>query len=451
MADPGTEHWYRSMARRSKITADVNYRRLRAFCEQMTVTPAEIVQKARRQVSVRDLLSRFVDREVHKGRAAWYIHSSLIAVKSWLAFNDRPLTLKVEIPSNTVSARRENERVPTVEEMRSVVLAAKPHERVVVALMAFSGLRPGAIGSYLGDDGLRLKDLPELHYPGDGCRTVTPALHVRERAIFEKTPTRLRIRTTSSKARHQYLTFVSEEGCQYVSQYLEQRIARGEELGPDSGLAHPRFVEKSFVRSLNIGARVRRVFKSAGLVDEAQKTPRPYVLRRYFLNRCLEAQSKAGIPDRFVEFWAGHRGDVTAQYYTTGLPNLPSSLIEEMRIAYKRCEPFLSTVPTRAERDEREVHTRRLLLKVAGFTEAELKEVDIASLPDAELARLVEERVGHRRADLPIERVFPTSEVGAMLANGWEFVSPLGSEQAVLRQVAGGSGTQGSAPSGLRP
>ncbi|EQD47296.1 integrase/recombinase, partial [mine drainage metagenome] len=205
------------------------------------------------------------------------------------------------------------------------------------------------------------------------------------------------------------------------------------------------------VRSLNIGARVRRVFKSSGLVDEGGKTPRPYVLRRYFLNRCLEAQSKAGIPDRFVEFWAGHRGDVTAQYYTTGLPNLPNSLIEEMRIAYRRCEPFLSTIPTRAERDEREVHTRRLLLKVAGFTEAELKEIDVSSLPDAELARMVEERLGHRRAALPIERVFPSSEVDTMLANGWVFVSPLGSEQAVLRQVTGGSGAQGSAPSGPRP
>ncbi len=437
LTDPGTENWYRSMSRRSRITADVNYRRLRAFCVQMKVTPARIVQQARRQVAVRDLLSRFVDQEVQKGRAAWYIHSSLIAVKSWLAFNDRPLTLKVEIPSNTVSARRENERVPTLEEMRSVMLAAKPHERLVVALMAFSGLRPGAIGSYLGDDGLRLKDLPELHYPGDGCRTVTPALHVKGRAIFEKVPTRLRIRTTSSKARHQYLTFVSEEGCRYTSQYLEQRMAQGEELSPDSGLAHPRFVGKSFVRSLNIGARVRRVFKAAGLVDESGETPRPYVLRRYFLNRCLEAQSKAGIPDRFVEFWAGHRGDVTAQYYTTGLPNLPSSLIEEMRGAYRRCEPFLSTLPTQAERDEREVQTRRLLLKVAGFTEEELKEMDISTLPDAELARMVEERVGHRSAVSSIERVFPTSEVGGMLANGWVFVSPLGLDQAVLRQPNG--------------
>ncbi|MHB1932401.1 MAG: site-specific integrase, partial [Thermoplasmata archaeon] len=335
MADPDTEKWYRAMARKSRITADVNYRRLRAFCEQMSVDPAGILQRARRQTAIRDLLDRFVAQEAEKKRAAWYIHSSVIAVKSWLRFNDRPLRLPVELPSNTVSPRREDERVPTREELRTVLLAAKPHERVVAVLMAHSGLRPGAIGSYLGDDGLRLKDLLDLHYAGDGCRPAKDELHTAGRIVFEKVPGRVRVRTTSSKAKHQYLTFLGEEGCGYLAQYLEQRVAQGEVIGPESSVAHPRYSDKEFVRALNISAKVRRLFRSAGLVDAAGRTPRPYVLRQYFLNRCLEAQSRTGVPDRFVEYWAGHRGDVTAQYYTTGLPHLPDTLVEEMRTAYK--------------------------------------------------------------------------------------------------------------------
>src|SRR5271157_6169878 len=188
LADPDAEKWYRAMARKSRITADVNYRRLRAFCEQMKVDPAGILRRARRQTEIRDLLDRFVEMEVGKKRATWYIHSSVIAVKSWLRFNDRPLRLPVELPANSVSVRREDERVPTVDELRSVLLAAKPHERAVVVLMAHAGLRPGAIGSYLGDDGLRLKDLPELHYAGDGCPSPKPELHVKDHAVFEKVP-----------------------------------------------------------------------------------------------------------------------------------------------------------------------------------------------------------------------------------------------------------------------
>jgi integrase len=188
LKDPNAEKWYRAMARKSRITADVNYRRLPAFCEQMGIDPGGILRRARRQTEIRDLLDRFVEQETEKKRAAWYIHSSVIAVKSWLAFNDRPLRLRVELPSNIVSARREDERVPTAEELRSVLLAAKPHERAVVALMAHAGLRPGAIGSYLGDDGLRVKDLADLHYLGDGCRSAKADLHAGNSFIFKKSP-----------------------------------------------------------------------------------------------------------------------------------------------------------------------------------------------------------------------------------------------------------------------
>lgn len=417
LADPDAEKWYRAMARKSRITADVNYRRLRAFCEQMGVDPAGILKRARRQTDIRDLLDRFVEQEAEKKRAAWYIHSSVIAVKSWLRFNDRPLRLQVELPSNTVSARREDERVPTREELRSVLLAAKPHERAVVVLMAHAGLRPGAIGSYLGDDGLRMKDLPDLHYSGDGCRAPKAELHEPGRFVFGKIPARVRVRPSSSKAKHQYLTFLGEEPCGYLAQYLEQRAAQGETVGPESSVAHPRYSDKQFVRALNISARIRRLFKSAGLTDTKGRTPRPYVLRQYFLNRCLEAQSQTGVPDRFVEFWAGHKGDVTAQSYTTGLPNLPESLLEEMRTSYHKCEPFLSTITAPAN-DGGGDRILRALLITAGRSEEEVRKLDLGAMSDAEIVALVRKATG-AAAPGPRERVVSKSEVPALLEQGW--------------------------------
>lgn len=413
--DPDVEKWYGAMARKSRITADVNYRRLRAFCAQMDVDPAGVLKHARRQTEIRDLLDRFVEQEAEKKRAAWYIHSSVIAVKSWLRFNDRPLRLAVELPSNTVSARREDERVPTADELRSVLLAAKPHERVVVVLMAHAGLRPGAIGSYLGDDGLRLKDLPDLHYAGDGCRTAKAEFHAEARAIFDPVPARVRVRTGSSKAKHQYLSFLGGEACGYVAHYLEQRISGGEKLGPESSVAHPRFVDKPFVRSLNISARVRRLFLAAGLRDAGGRAPRPYVLRQYFLNRCLEAQSRTGVPDRFVEFWAGHRGDVTARFYTTGLPHLSESIVEEMRAAYRKCEPFLSTAPARAEPSNREAY--RVLLS-AWYTDEEIAKVDLDDVAAVVDALRKGAAKGAANAG-PKQRIVAEAEVPAMLEQGW--------------------------------
>ncbi len=433
MADPDTEKWYRAMSRRSKITADVNYRRLRAFCRQMKVEPAHVVALAERQKELRDLLADFVDQEVAKGRTTWYIHSTIIAVKSWLKFNDAPLRLQVELPRNVVSKRTEDERVPTVEELRSAFLTAKPHVRIILALMAFSGLRPGAIGSYEGHDGLRLKDLPELHYRGDGCRAPAPELHVKGQAIFEKVPALVRVRTSSSKAGHQYLTFLGEEGCLYVSQYLETRLAQGEEFNPETDLAHSLYADKAFLRSLNITSRVHRVFKAAGIVDRSGKPPRPYVLRRYFLNRCLEAQSKVGVPDRYVEFWAGHTGDVTAKHYTTGLPNLPESVIEEMRTAYKRCEPFLSTVPSKKEAQS-QANIARVLLTGLGYSEKDLAEVDFDNLDPQVFQELVQKKTGAGQApkEKPKQKMVGAGEVSRYLESGWTVVTALPGNNVVL-------------------
>ena len=430
--DPDAEKWYRAMARKSKITADVNYRRLRAFCEQMGVPPSEITRKAKRQIEIRDLLDRFVEMETEKGRASWYIHSSLIAVKSWLRFNDRPLTLPVELPSNTVSARREEERVPTVEELRSVLLAAKPHERAVVVLMAHSGLRPGAIGSYEGEDGLRLKDLPDLHFVGDGCQRPEPKLHIEGHVVFDPVPARVRVRTGSSKGGHQYLTFLGEEACGYLVQYFEQRIAHGEVLRPEAGVANPRFGSKQFVRSLNISSRIRRLFKTSGLVDAAGNTPRPYVLRQYFLNRCLEAQSRTGVPDRFVEHWGGHRGDVTAKYYTTGLPHMPDSLVEEMRAAYRKCEPFLSTTPN-AARGSSNADAFRVMLSPF-YTEEEIGKIDLT-----DTAAVIEayKRGAAKGAAQPApkQQVIAEADLSKYLADGWVARMPVNGSKFVVERV----------------
>ena len=42
------------------------------------------------------------------------------------------------------------------------------------------------------------------------------------------------VRADISKASHRYLTFLSDEGCEYLLAHLQERVKAGEELGPDS-------------------------------------------------------------------------------------------------------------------------------------------------------------------------------------------------------------------------
>ncbi|EQD44838.1 integrase/recombinase, partial [mine drainage metagenome] len=166
MADPDLKRWYANVARGSPITADVYLRRLGAFCEQTKTTPRallDLTEKARH-----DLLLDFVSEEERKKRAGSYIQSSLKAVKSWLLHHGLRVNLPIRIQGAQDTPTLRDERTPTPEELRRIFLAAKSRDRVSCALMAHAGLRPEVLGNYLGTDGLRLRDLPELRIEGKG-------------------------------------------------------------------------------------------------------------------------------------------------------------------------------------------------------------------------------------------------------------------------------------------
>lgn len=89
--------------------------------------------------------------------------------------------------------------------------------------MAHSGLRIETLGNYEGTDGLRVRDLPEMRLDRKSVR-------------FERIPAVVIVREELSKAGHRYFTFLSEEGCQYLKDYLEERMKQGERLGGDSAI-----------------------------------------------------------------------------------------------------------------------------------------------------------------------------------------------------------------------
>ena len=55
-----------------------------------------------------------------------------------------------------------------------------------------------------------------------------------------------------------------------------------------------------------------------------------------------ERFSKGKISHPYLQFIAGHKGDIEARY-STNKGKLPPDMIEDMRTQYKACEPFLST------------------------------------------------------------------------------------------------------------
>ncbi|MGC9167242.1 MAG: site-specific integrase, partial [Thermoplasmata archaeon] len=190
--------WYENVSAGSKITADVYLRTLGLFCELNNTEPDEIVKLAKDDP--REFKNKFMDfvRSLERqSKAGSYIARFKRTLRSWLKFNDLDIKLDVKIKGENESPRIANERVPSKEELARILRKASSRGRVAIALMAFSGLRPESLGNYDGTDGIRLGDLKELNL---------------DTLEFEKSPTILVVRSSLSKARHQYFTFIPEEG-----------------------------------------------------------------------------------------------------------------------------------------------------------------------------------------------------------------------------------------------
>lgn len=325
--DPEVSRWLRNLRRGSPITAEVALRRLGRASELLSTDPKKLVRDAKSeskgfQDSLEDLVSRLEEDKKSPG----YIVGILKTLRAWLRYNDVVLTRTIKVSNRNATPTIENEQIPTQGELSRILRTSSPRIRVAEALMAFADLRPESIGNHDGTDGLRLKDLPELSIQ-------------KGKATFEKTPTMVIVRSTLSKTRCKYFTFLGEEGCTYLREYLEERIRNGESLNPETPLIGYERSKRSgdeFLSTRKITHYIRTAMRAAGVYK------RPYVLRAYAETQLIIAESKGKISHPYLQFIAGHKGDIEARY-STNKGRLPPDMIEDIRSSYKACESFLGT------------------------------------------------------------------------------------------------------------
>ena len=416
--NPTIDRWYRNLARGSEITADVYLRRLGNVCAARKVGPEDLVRMARD--ARRDFLTDLVSTMEDAGLTGGYIESTLKALRSWLSFNNVPWELKIKVKGAKATPTLDSERVPTQDELRRIFLAASPRERVAAALLAHAGLRIETLGNYRGNDGLRLGDLPDVVVKG---KTLT----------FRKVPLEVVVRPQLSKSDRRYFTFLGPEAAGYLKAYLEGRLRDGEKLTDDSDVIAPTWSEKAFLTSINVGDAIRKAIRAAGF------RWRPYVLRAYCDTQLLLAESRGKMTHSYRQFFMGHAGDIEARY-TTNKGRLPPDLVEDMRDAYRRSAPFLETSKAEDRETELKALFRRQMLLVAGLTEKEVDKMDLEAMTDADLQRIVREKLvgaagtgGNGGTNGMKQKVVPMTAVEAYIEAGWEWVGPLLDDRAIVR------------------
>ncbi|MFY9300326.1 MAG: hypothetical protein WAO91_03970 [Candidatus Nitrosotenuis sp.] len=231
LEDKDVKRWYENRMRGSSVTADVSLRRLGAFCDENDITPTKLTKMDEKELF--DLLLDFVSSSEKKVHAESYISSIMKAIKSWLTFNHKEIRGKIKMHGQEDTPSLKNEKIPSQDELKRILLSGDKKTRVTCVLMAYSGVRPEVIGNYYGNDGLRVGDLPEIE--------------IKEgKVTFAKTPTMIIVRNELSKTKNQYITFLSEEGCSYLKDYLEERILEGEKIAPDALITE---MKNAFLRS----------------------------------------------------------------------------------------------------------------------------------------------------------------------------------------------------------
>ncbi len=404
--------WYDNVARGSPATADVYLRRLGAFCKHFNKTPEALATLS--DGNLFNLMLDYVSAMEKNDYAGSYIESTLKAVKSWLSHSGIEIKRKIKIRGARDTPSLKDERVPTKDELRRILLSGDKKTRVACVLVAHSGLRIKTLGNYRGEDGLRIKDLPEMMVEGD---TVS----------FKQIPTIVTVRRELSKAKHQYFTFLTEEGCEYMKDYLEDRMRGGEAMTPESPIITPKLAMKPFIRAGNIGDTVRGAIRGAGFPW------RPYVLRSYFDTQLMLAESKGLVLRDYRKFWMGHKGDIENRY-TTNKARLPETVIDDMREAYRRSQEYLQTTKLEESSEERLRQAfRKQLLLVAGFSQEELEKMDVSSVDDEELQSIVRKRLLGEKTNNCSQKAVSVDDVESYLEQGWEFVANLPNDKVIIK------------------
>ena len=432
--------WYENLKARSNLTSDIYLRNLGLWLEWTGFNSDNIIEMARDHLEVfkGKILDRVRNME-KEGKQGSYIAVSLRPLLSYLKFYDVVVRLNINIKNENRNMTVEQETIPSNEEMDSILQRANLRQRAIIGLIAFSGIRPGAIGNYTGDDGLRIGDIIDLKVNKDSVK-------------FEKMPALIVIRAELSKSNKRYYSFISPQSARYLREYLSQRIQAGEKLGSKSPVICPdpnmSRLEKPnvFMLSTTVEREIKKAIVKAGFQW------RPYVFRHRFGVSLDASEGKGLISHSWRMHIMGHTGDIETTY-STDKP-LPEAVIDEMREAFKKCLKNIETEVRGISEDDKEslekTLTGTVLQKIFGYSKEESEK--LMELSDKDLQKELQKKLGNAMDSESVRRkamqdareigkrknkqvMIPITFVDEYFNQGFEFVSAIGSDRAIMRLV----------------
>ncbi len=419
--------WHENLKARSEITADNYLRNLGLWLEWINLNPETLISIAKENYNeLKDRIADQIRIMESNGKAGSYISVSLKAVISFLKYNNTQIKLQINIKNENRNLTTENEKIPTRDELLSIMRHATPRSRLEIALMSYSGLRPESIGSYRGNDGLKIGDIKDLKIEGN-------------KAEFTKIPAQIIIRPELSKAGHQYFSFLTEEGCTYATEYLNYRLSLHEDITENSPLVKPdanksrKEAQNPFLATQLVSREIKKAIIKAGFKW------RPYVLRAYFATNLDLAENKREISHPWRQFFMGHKGDIEATYSTR--KKLSDEIKEEMRETYQRCEKYFATETETKEKEDlsRKLREYTIMMFETTFNTSlkkekkeELYKLSLEEFQE-DLKRIAKEKKPELTNKGNRQQIIFLTDIEKYINEGWEYVTTLPDGKAIIR------------------
>jgi len=327
------------------------------------------------------------------------------ALKNRLDYDQMELK-HIRVPKRHLHPTVEDEVIPTKSQIITFLQNANPSSQAIITLMAFLGIRFNVIGD------LRVSDFPEMQITENDV-------------IFEKIPTRVKIRRELSKNKKEYQTFLVEFGCGIIKNWLKVRMEKGEKLNSNS-LIIPTYSETDSLRKRAnyIARRLYTVF------EKMNYNARPYSLKDYFATALLNS----GIQQGYQTFFMGHTGPVQNTYSLQR--KLPAEQIEKMRTIFKQqIEPHL--IPQESDANKIVNHHFKEFAKHLGI---EVKEGESTEETISEIADLyknaIEDVEGRENSQIKTkQKRIPEKELDKYLDDDWEVSHILNSGNIIVKKL----------------
>jgi integrase len=370
------------------------------FCSYLEMLPDDALSYLRKN-DIYKVLDGYVAWMLKDKFAPNSLRNRLSAVKKFLAINDFELDnakmrVKVDLPRyHAVTV----DRVPTPEELRSVLIHTDSRGKTLVTMLASSGMR---VGEFLT---LRVKDID-----------------------LSKNPATVYLRAEVTKDRQQRYCFISDEAATFLKDFLRDRINNpGDYIFPTSTRGQEHKTGNLPMSYWNADHIFSLALRNAGLEekdDQGRDTIHIHCLRKFFFTQMLQPLGRD-----IAEALMGHKLFLDSAYrrYTE----------DQMREFYLKGMDAVTIMLRKRGMNQDEINKsfrRLILMQVAGYSAEEVDKLDLSSIKDEDLQKMVRERLlGAMVNNGSRQKVIQIGEVEKYVQQGWEYVASLPDDRAILK------------------